>query len=107
MYQQCGTIYIYVCNKQKTALPLPPQEQLQIRCGGLSGLSGRDILLGIDNVDYLYINSNTIQFQLAYMYTQIYLYGRFCGEACTETFSMYYQEYSHLTKCKQIPNLLL
>jgi hypothetical protein len=32
-------------------------EQLQIRCGGLSGLSGRDILLGIENVDYLYINS--------------------------------------------------
>jgi hypothetical protein len=32
-------------------------EQLQIRCGGLAGLSGRDILLGIENVDYLYINS--------------------------------------------------
>ena len=32
-------------------------EQLQIRCGGLSGLSRRDILLGIENVDYLYINS--------------------------------------------------
>ena len=32
-------------------------EQLQTRCGGLSGLSGRDILLGIENVDYLYINS--------------------------------------------------
>jgi hypothetical protein len=29
-------------------------EQLQIRCGGLSR---RDILLGIENVDYLYINS--------------------------------------------------
>ena len=32
-------------------------EQLQIRCGGLSGLSRRDILLGIENVNYLYINS--------------------------------------------------
>jgi len=30
---------------------------LQIRCGGLSGPSRRDILLGIENVDYLYINS--------------------------------------------------
>jgi hypothetical protein len=27
-------------------------EQLQIRCGGLSGLSGRDILLEIENVNY-------------------------------------------------------
>ena len=32
-------------------------EQLQIRCGGLAVLSGRGILLGIGNVDYLYINS--------------------------------------------------
>ena len=31
--------------------------QLQIRCEGFSGLSRRDILLGIINVDYLYINS--------------------------------------------------
>ena len=30
---------------------------MQIRCGGLSGLSRRDILLEIENVDYLYINS--------------------------------------------------
>jgi hypothetical protein len=26
---------------------------LQIKCGGLSGLFGRDILLGIEHVDYL------------------------------------------------------
>ena len=32
-------------------------EQLQIGCEGLSGLSRREILLGIENVDYLYINS--------------------------------------------------
>jgi hypothetical protein len=42
---------------------------LQSRCGGLSGLCGRDILLGIENVDYLYINS-------ILLITKYYIYSR-------------------------------
>ena len=44
-------------------------EQLQIRCGGFSGLSRRDILLGIENVDYLYIYS-------------IMLITKYCNYSC-------------------------
>ena len=44
------------CNIVKNIL-LKIYEQLQIRCGGLAVLPERDILLGIKNVEYLYINS--------------------------------------------------
>jgi hypothetical protein len=43
-------------------------EQLQIGCEGLSGLSRREILLGIENVDYLYIN-------LILLITKYYIYS--------------------------------
>jgi hypothetical protein len=45
------------CGETRETILLKIYEQLQIRCGGLSGLSRRDILLGIENVNYLYINS--------------------------------------------------
>jgi hypothetical protein len=42
-------------------------EQLQIRCGGFSCLSRRDILLGIENVDYLY-KFNSANYKILYLF---------------------------------------